>query len=277
MMIAIPAAGRSPARLLSAFLLLFLAACGARDKEVTRNPVPEVPGYGVLQDDVYTIPAVDPQYLVEPNRRAEVAYPADDKPGTIVVDPFAKFLFLVGEGGTATRYPIAVGREGRGFRSAAVVGDLREWPSWQPTANMLRSEPEVYGAFAGGIPGGVASPLGARAIYLYRGGKDTRFRIHGTNDVQAIGNAGTAGCIRLFNQDIIDLYARVSPGTKVRVRTYEESVQYEGEAVANRGVELPPRIVPPEEIYGAVAEQQAAAALASPPVQTAPGVFTQIN
>jgi lipoprotein-anchoring transpeptidase ErfK/SrfK len=249
----------NPARLIPVLLLALLAACGARDKDVTRGAPEEVPGYGTLQDGEFTLPPIDPQYLAEPNRRAEVPYAAGDDPGTIVVDPFAKFLFLVGEGGTAIRYPIAVGREGRGFRASATVGDMREWPSWQPTANMLRSEPEVYGAFARGIPGGLASPLGARALYLYRGGKDTHFRIHGTNDVQAIGNAGTAGCIRLFNHDIIDLYSRVSRGTKVRVRTYQESVQYEGEAVANRGVELPPRIVPPEEIYDAVAAQQAAA------------------
>jgi lipoprotein-anchoring transpeptidase ErfK/SrfK len=260
MILALPTAGMTPARLIPVLLLGLLAACGAHNKDVSRGAPGEVPGYGALQDGEFTIPAVDPQYLVEPNRKAEVQYTAGDDPGTIVVDPFAKFLFLIGEGGTATRYPIAVGREGRGFRQSAVIGDMREWPSWQPTANMLRSEPEVYGAFARGIPGGVASPLGARALYLYRGGKDTRFRIHGTNDVQAIGNAGTAGCIRLFNHDIIDLFARVAPGTRVRVRTYEESVQYEGEAVANRGVELPPRIVPPEEIYGAVAAQKAAAA-----------------
>ena len=277
MILATKIAGFAPARVFPLMLMAVLSACGGGNKDVTRGAPDEVPGYGTLQDGDYTLPAIDPQYLVEPNRRAEVPYAAGDDPGTIVVDPHAKFLFLVGEGGTAIRYPIAVGREGRGFRQSAVVGDMREWPSWQPTANMLRSEPEVYGAFARGIPGGLASPLGSRAIYLYRGGRDTRFRIHGTNDVQAIGNAGTAGCIRLFNHDIIDLYTRVTPGTRVRVRTYEESVQYEGEAVANRGVELPPRIVPPEEIYGAVAAQEAAAGATTDSVPTDGTVIKKIN
>jgi hypothetical protein len=122
---------------------------------------------------------------------------------------------------------------------------------------MLRSEPEVYGPFAGGIPGGVASPLGARALYLYRGGRDTRYRIHGTNDLQSIGNSSTAGCIRMFNQDVIDLYERAPMGTDVVVRTYDESVAAEGEELANRGVELPPTIVDPDVVYAAVEAQEA--------------------
>mgnify|MGYP000668997779 FL=1 len=118
---------------------------------------------------------------------------------------------------------------------------------------MLRTEPEVYGPFAGGIPGGLASPLGARALYLYRGGKDTYFRIHGTNDLGSIGNSGSAGCIRLFNQDIIDLFDRIEMGTKVVIRTYEDSVRIEGEELAYRGVELPPYIADPDAINEAVA------------------------
>lgn len=231
--------------------MAFVAAC-AKPNDANIGPnAGAVDGYGQIQDGEYTLPAVPAQYLVPPNRKAEVAYAGPDSPGTLVIDPFAKFIYLVEDGGMATRYPIAVGREGKGFKGDAVVGDMRTWPGWQPTANMLRTEPEVYGPFAAGVPGGLASPLGARALYLYRGGKDSRFRIHGTNDVAAIGNAGTAGCIRLFNQDIIELYGRVDRGTKVHVRSQEESILIEG-ADAQRGVELPARIVPPEEIYGAV-------------------------
>jgi lipoprotein-anchoring transpeptidase ErfK/SrfK len=186
-----------------------------------------------------------------------VAYEGSEAPGSIVVDPYAKFLYLVGDGGSATRYPIAVGREGRGFTGQATIKRKEEWPGWAPTANMLRSEPEVYGPFAGGIPGGVASPLGARALYLYRGGRDTRYRIHGTNDLQSIGNSSTAGCIRMFNQDVIDLYERAPMGTDVVVRTYDESVAAEGEELANRGVELPPTIVDPDVVYAAVEAQEA--------------------
>ncbi len=255
-----------------AFALL-LSACG-KQEAVTREP-PAVEGYGVLQDAEYTLPAVPAQYLEPPNRKSEVTYNGSEGPGTIVVDPFAKFLYLVGEGGTATRYPIAVGREGKGFRGSATVGDTRLWPGWTPTANMVRSEPEVYAAFARGVPGGLASPLGARALYLYRGGRDSHYRIHGTNDMESIGNAGSAGCIRLFNQDVIDLYNRVGPGTPVVVRSQEESLLLEPE-YSGRGVELPPRIVPPEDIYGAVAAQQAAAATPAD-VQDPDQVLTVIN
>lgn len=240
-----------PSLVIPVLLTLALAACGAppTEDDAPKDPPGTVPGYGILQDGEYTLPAIPAQYLTEPNRRAEVAYGGPEAPGTIVVDPHAKFLYLVGEAGTATRYPIAVGREGKGFRGSAVVGDTRMWPGWTPTANMIRREPEVYAAFAGGIPGGLKSPLGARALYLYRNGKDTRFRIHGTNDLESIGNAGSAGCIRLFNHDIIDLYNRAGPGTRVVVRSEADSLALEP-AYSPRGVELPPRIVPPEVIYG---------------------------
>jgi len=257
MSILIAAAARMRAAL-ALPVVLALAACGGGGTgEASRASTATVPGYGAMVDGPYTLPPVPAKYLEKPNRRTTVYYTGSEAPGTIVVDPHAKFLYLVGDDGTALRYPIAVGREGRGFRRSAVIGDMREWPGWTPTRNMLRTEPEVYGPYAGGIPGGLASPLGARALYLYRNGADTRYRIHGTNDMEAIGNAGTAGCIRLFNQDIIDLYNRVGPGTPVVVRSYEESVLLEGEEYANRGVELPARIVPPEDIAAALAEQEA--------------------
>ena len=208
--------------------------------------------YAAQSDGDISLPEVPAVYLEEPNRRADVAYVGEETPGTIVVDPFAKFLYYVEQDGTATRYPVAVGREGRGFRGQATIQRKEEWPGWTPTKNMLRSEPEVYGPFAAGIPGGVASPLGARALYLYRGGKDTYYRIHGTNDMESIGNANSAGCIRMFNQDVIHLAERVDLGTDVIVRTYEQSVAIEGEEMANRGFQIPPKIVDPEAIYAAV-------------------------
>ena len=239
-----------------------LAACAGRENPA-QMPPGAVDGYGAVEDGDITVPPVDPQYLTPPNRKAEVAYNGEEAAGTVVVDPFAKFLYLVGEDGMATRYPVAVGREGKGFRGSAVIRRKEEWPGWTPTANMLRTEPEVYGPFRRGIPGGVASPLGARALYLYRNGKDTRYRIHGTNDVRSIGNANSAGCIRLFNQDIIELFERVPMGADVVVRSYDESVALEGEEMANRGVELPPTIVDADEIYAAVeAEKERRAAKA---------------
>ncbi|MBL4813679.1 MAG: L,D-transpeptidase [Rhodobacteraceae bacterium] len=204
--------------------------------------------YGVIVDGDYTLPPVPPQYLEGVNRRALVPYFGNEPVGTVEIDPHAKFLYWVMGGGTAMRYPIAVGREGRGLRGTVTINRQVEWPGWTPTANMLRREPEVYEPFRGGIPGGLASPLGARALYLYRGGRDTYYRIHGTNDLSSIGNSGSAGCIRMFNHDVMDLFDRVPNGTRVVIRTYDQSVQIEGLSLANRGVELPPYYVPPEEL-----------------------------
>jgi lipoprotein-anchoring transpeptidase ErfK/SrfK len=251
-LLSMPFAPMTAARLLLLSLSLgLLTACASAPPD-DGNPTRRAAPYAALVDGDITIPAVDGAYLRAPNRRANVAYDGPEAPGTIVVDPFTKFLYLVEEEGRATRYPIAVGREGRGFRGRATVQRKEVWPGWAPTANMLRTEPEVYGPFAAGIPGGVASPLGARSLYLYRGGRDTRYRIHGTNDLESIGNATTAGCIRLFNQDIIDLFDRTPMGTEVVVRTYEESLASRDSEWIDRGVELPPRIVDPDLIYAAV-------------------------
>lgn len=192
-----------------------------------------MPGYEAVQDGEFFIKAVPAEYLYEGNRQTNVSYSGDEAPGTVVVDIFARKLYLVGEGGTATQYPIAVGREGLSFRGTGVVGRKAEWPSWQPTANMIRTRPDLYAAYAGGLPGGLENPLGARALYLYRGGRDTMFRIHGTADNASIGHATSAGCIRLFNQDAIDLYNKVPSGTRVKVRSEAESVAMEGAQMLN--------------------------------------------
>ena len=244
--------------------LALVAACGTREPERIGDVLVEeiVPGYGVIADGDYTLPPIPPQFLEGPNRRMLVAYPGDEEAGVIEVDIHAKFLYLVLEDGMAMRYPIGVGRLGRSIRSDTTIRLKREWPGWTPTANMLRTEPEVYGPFAQGVPGGLASPLGARALYMYRGTRDTRYRIHGTNDLQSIGNSGSAGCIRLFNHDMIDLFERVDIPTRVVMRSEEDSMRIEG-AFFGRGEELPPTIIDPETIYGAVAGAEAAEAEAA--------------
>ena len=226
-----------------------------------------VPGYERIEDNGYVLPAVPAGYLAGVNRRATVPYRGTVAPGSIEVDPYAKFLYWVQPDGTAIRYPIAVGREGRGISGSFSIARKAEWPGWTPTANMLRREPEVYGPFRNGIPGGLASPLGARALYLYRGSRDTYYRIHGTNDLSSIGSSGSAGCIRLFNQDAIDLYNRIPDGTRVVIRSREDSVRIEGPLMATRGVQLPPfysgegqrppvpQAMVPEEYYGNPAAQ----------------------
>lgn len=218
--------------------------------DVTRQGPIYVEGYEPI-DDEYFIPAVPEEYLAFPNRRQLIFYEGTRAPGDIEVDIHGKFLYWILEDGTAWRYPIAVGRAGLSLSGTTSIQRKEEWPSWTPTANMIRREPEIYGPFRNGVEGGPASPLGARALYLYRGGRDTFYRIHGTNDLASIGNSGSAGCIRMFNQDVIDLYDRVPLGTTVYSRTYEESVRILGVEVANRGVELPSVQVSPETIYGA--------------------------
>lgn len=212
-------------RVFAILALPLLAACAGAP--ASKEP-PVVPGYEGVQDGEFFVEPVAAQYLYEGNRREQVAYAGNEAPGTIVVDVYSRKLYLVEEGGTAMRYPIAVGREGLSFKGTGVIGRKAEWPSWQPTANMVRTRPDLYAAYAGGLPGGLSNPLGARALYLYRGGRDTMFRIHGTSDAASIGYATSAGCIRLFNQDAIDLYNRVPNGSRVKVRTEAESLAIEG-------------------------------------------------
>ena len=204
-----------------------LAACAPKTPE-PQEPPPPLPGYEALEDGGFQIAAVDPRLMADGYQRTEVIYTGEEKPGTVVVDPFARKLYLVQEGGMAIRYGIAVGREGLSFKGAGVIGRMEKWPSWTPTANMVKTRPDLYLEFAGGMSGGLDNPLGSRALYLYRNGKDSNFRIHGTIDNNSIGHATSAGCIRLYNQDAIDLYGRVKMGAKVKVRSYDESLALEG-------------------------------------------------
>ncbi|MFV0359314.1 L,D-transpeptidase [Tropicimonas sp.] len=139
------------------------------------------------------------------------------RPGEIIILTRQHFLYFILPDEKAIRYGVAVGSEGRNLSGSAVVRRKAEWPSWTPTANMIRREPQVYRKFAGGMPGGPENPLGARALYLYRGGRDTRYRIHGTPQPWTIGRSVSSGCIRLHNDAIIDLYNRAPVGTRVTV------------------------------------------------------------
>lgn len=232
-----------------------LAGCASQPMTPTTisssSAVP--PEYQARPDGEIVVPAVNPDYLNERNRRRWVQYTGPEEPGTIVIDPYARLLYHVKEPGLAMRFGVAVGRAGKGFSGTAVIGRKEEYPHWTPTKNMIRNDPDLYGPLAGGLSGGLDNPLGARALYLYRNGHDTYYRIHGTMDPSSIGRATSAGCIRLFNQDIIDMFDETELGTRVKVRTKAESLQYEGPVV-----QLHTGYVVPEAEVELIAADQAA-------------------
>ncbi|MGX1305977.1 lipoprotein-anchoring transpeptidase ErfK/SrfK [Amorphus suaedae] len=174
--------------------------------------------YGPVTTEPWPIPGVDISKVDPRLLRQEVDYPTYERPGTIVVDPGMRFLYLVREGGKAMRYGVGVGKtEAFNFQGEAYIGRKAEWPRWTPTKDMIAREPERYGPVSEGMDGGPDNPLGPRALYLYRDGQDTLYRLHGTTQPSTIGTKVSSGCVRLFNQDIIDLFGRVPVGTKVIV------------------------------------------------------------
>ena len=259
-------------RLVSLFtaVALGLAACGSSQPQQMTLAAPTVPeAYQARIDtgpngEPIQIPAVRAAYLNERNQRQLVAYNGPEAPGTIVVDPYARVLYHVQPGGQAMRYGVAVGREGTGYAGTATIARKAAWPSWRPTDNMIRTQPDLYAQFAGGLSGGMHNPLGSRALYLYEGGRDTYYRIHGTMDPSSIGKATSAGCIRLFNQDIIDLFSQVGTGTTVHVRTQEESLRYEGPMVETPEGYVQPAGAPPAGSTSVALASPAAAQVTDP-------------
>ncbi|MFL5209587.1 MAG: L,D-transpeptidase [Microvirga sp.] len=158
--------------------------------------------------------ALMPQADIDPIfARYEVNDPTGEKPGTIVVETKERQLYYVLPNKRAIRYGVAVGDEAFGWTGTATVQRKAEWPDWNPPAEMKKRWPHVHP-----VSGGPNSPLGARALYLFEGNRDTLYRIHGTNEPEKIGQAASSGCIRMRNIDVVELYSRVQPGTKVIVR-----------------------------------------------------------
>lgn len=174
--------------------------------------------YGEKTDSGFRVAGLDTEKINPEFVRQEVNYPTDEKPGTIIVDQRARFLYLVQGSGKAIRYAVGVGPVARAFEGGdAVIANKAAWPRWIPTPDMVKRNPEHYGPYKDGVDGGPRNPMGARALYMHKDGKDTYYRVHGTNDPSSIGKAVSAGCIRLLNQDIIDLYDRVTPGARIVV------------------------------------------------------------
>lgn len=149
------------------------------------------------------VPAVREQFLKPELTRTVVPFGGPYAPGTVVVDTDARYLYLASSNGMALRYAIGVGREGFEWSGQATIGEKKVWPTWIPPGEMVVRQPELR-PYREGMPGGLENPLGARALYLYEDGRDTLYRLHGTREPWSIGKRVSSGCIRLFNQDIID-------------------------------------------------------------------------
>jgi lipoprotein-anchoring transpeptidase ErfK/SrfK len=170
---------------------------------------PDYPAiYADVDDGDYHLPAidhaqVDPYYL-----RQEVDYETNEPAGSIVVDTETKFLYFILKDGRAIRYGVSLGAQGRAWKGRAIIQWKRKWPTWTPTPSMIGRNPKLD-QWKKGMPPGLQNPLGARALYIFQDGKDTLYRIHGSPEWKTIGKNASSGCVRMFNQDVIDLYDRV--------------------------------------------------------------------
>ncbi|KQP31586.1 hypothetical protein ASF49_09025 [Methylobacterium sp. Leaf104] len=217
---------RAPATLLLLGTLLPLGACNTRTASqatgpaapqvAAATPVPataQAPLAGPERDKAWM--KLAPTAPVDPKiARATVDYPTKEAPGTVIVVTKERRLYYVLPDGKAVRYPVAVGHAGMAWAGTAEVDRKGEWPDWNPPPEMLARRPDLPKR----LEGGPTSPIGARALYLAEGKKDTLFRIHGTNEPEKIGQAVSSGCIRMLNADVVDLYDRVPIGAKVVVR-----------------------------------------------------------
>lgn len=208
----------------SAFALTGCVATGE-----TKRPTADVavktpkrvtpPMYYAVWDEGYQIPEVDVSKVPEKYWRTEVDYITDEKPGTVIVDTPNKYLYHVKAGGRATRYGIGVGRDGYSWSGRAKIAYKRKWPRWNPPDEMVARNPSLqpYSIANGGMGPGLNNPLGSRAHYIHKDGKDTIYRIHGSPEFWTIGKSVSSGCIRMLNQDVMHLYDNVRDGSPIVV------------------------------------------------------------
>ncbi len=192
------------------------------NRPIDDGPIDHARAYSAITDDPFPIAAFNYKKMNPAYLRQEISYSGPYEPGTIVVDPRAHTLILVQANGRARRYGVGVGKQGFSWSGAATVNSKQAWPDWYPPKEMIARRPDLASQIdklqSGlGVAGGTRNPLGARAMYLWQDGKDTLFRIHGTLEPYSIGQSVSSGCIRMINQDAIDLYDRVAVGAKVVV------------------------------------------------------------
>ncbi|MGB3500295.1 MAG: L,D-transpeptidase [Mesorhizobium sp.] len=219
--------------------MLALSGCASTPAPTPRpigyrpEPVPE-PAFGPYADmysarfdGEFELPAIPYQRLEQRYLRQIVRDPTGEAPGTVVVDVANHFLYLVRGGGEAIRYGVGLGREGFAWSGRAIIEWKQHWPRWFPPADMIARQPDLekYKAiqipgtnnWEGGMAAGINNPLGARALYLYQDGVDTLYRIHGSPEWWTMGKSVSSGCVRMMNQDIVDLYDRVPEKSPVLV------------------------------------------------------------
>ncbi|WP_417671782.1 L,D-transpeptidase [Roseibium sp.] len=173
--------------------------------------------YRAMPEERFPIPAVDLTKIDPAYYRQYVDYYSVEPAGTIIVDTPSRFLYLTMEGGKAMRYGVGIGRAGFAWGGSARIAYKKEWPTWTPPTEMIAREPELE-QYRNGMQPSLDNPLGARALYIFEGNRDTLYRLHGTSEYWSIGKAVSSGCVRLLHQDVIDLYNRVPNGTKIVVR-----------------------------------------------------------
>ena len=161
--------------------------------------------YVALPEERFPVPAVDLTDLGPEFYRRRVDYTTPEAPGTVIVDTQTRYLFHVEEGGTATRYGVGIGQAGFAWAGRAHIAYGREWPTWTPPREMIERHPGLE-KWKSGQPPGINNALGARALYIHQGNRDTLYRLHGTGEARTIGRAVSSGCVRLLHPDIIHLY-----------------------------------------------------------------------
>ncbi|HTV70144.1 MAG TPA: L,D-transpeptidase [Rhizobiaceae bacterium] len=172
--------------------------------------------YAALSDLGHQVPAVPYDKVDKRYRRQIVVNETGEAPGTIVVHLQERFLYLTQPGGDAIRYGVGIGKQGFVWSGRAQIQYGKEWPTWTPPSEMIARRPELV-KYANGQPGGIDNPLGARALYIFKDGQDTLFRVHGSPEWWTIGTQASSGCVRMINQDVIDLYNRVAGKTPIVV------------------------------------------------------------
>lgn len=217
--------------------------------------------YAATMDGQFQVPSVPVSKVPAQLQRQIVDYATDDAPGTVIIDPANKTLHLITGPNRAVRYGIAVGKAGFEWSGEALITGRKTWPTWTPPKEMISRKPELV-KWEDGQPGGPTNPLGARALYLTTNGVDYGYRIHGTPEWNSIGRNASSGCIRMINQDVMDLYNRVPDGARVIVLNRDGS--------RPSALQLPPPVATPAKKPAAKKAAPKPAAVAEPAVAVTP-------